>query len=132
MATGFKLIEDNSLRVLPDGFEALVDLAWYRSLPLSSVVKIDLELDGQPVDTSKISFGVNDHVYSLDDLRNHYEEFWFVQDGARLIVNQPKKVAVGETHSIWAEITLRYPYIPVGPGKFLTTSTQYSTTQVAT
>jgi len=131
MAAMFELIEKNSLHALPDGYEFLVHLKWYRSLPLSSVVKVQLKLDDEPVDPEQISFGVNDHVYRLKDLGDHYEEFWFVQDGARLIVKQPGKIATGETHTIWAEITLRYPYIPIGPNQFLTTATQYSSSQVA-
>jgi hypothetical protein len=131
MAAKFELIEKNSLRALPDGYEFLIHLNWYRSLPLSSVVKVQLKLDNEPVDPEQISFGINNYVYTLKELGNHYEEFWFVQDGARLIVNQPRKIALGETHTIWAEVSLRYPYIPIGPNQFLTTATQYSSTQVA-
>ena len=59
------------------------------------------------------------------------EEFWFVQDSAVLRVSQPGGIVKGEPHVVEAEITLRFPYIPIGPGKFLTTPTKYATTQTA-
>ena len=59
------------------------------------------------------------------------DENWFVQDYATLTVKQPGKVSRGEKHTVDAQIFLRAPYIPVGPGKFLTMPTSYSTVQVA-
>ena len=131
MGTAIQLIEKDSLRATASGYEFLVHLNWYRSLPLSSVVSVQLKLDGTPVDPGLISFGINDHVYKLDDLADQIEEFWFVQDGARLIIEQPGKIAPKETHTIEVELALRFPYIPIGPGKFLVNTTKYASTQIA-
>jgi hypothetical protein len=131
MGAPFSLIEENSLRTSNKGYEFLVHLNWYRSLPLSSVVSAKVQLDGMDVDSALITFGFNDHEYSLVELEGQIEEFWFVQDGARLIINQPGKVKQGEAHTIQVEIALRFPYIPIGPDKFLTIPTKYSSTQVA-
>lgn len=131
MGAGLRIVEDNSLRATGDGYEVGVRLNWYRSLPVSCVEKVALSLDGQPVDPAAIRFEVNDKQFTLDEMKDYVEEFWFVQDTARLHVQQPGKVKPGEQHTVEAEIALRFPYIAVGPGKFLTIPTKCTTTQVA-
>lgn len=131
MGSATKIIQDDSLRATADGFEIEARLNWYRSLPLSCVEIVSLSLDGKQVDPGKILFGINGHQYRLEELDELVEEFWFVQDSAILRVLQAGAVARGETHTIEVEISLRFPYIPVGFGKFLTIPTKYTTTQVA-
>ena len=131
MGSGVKIVQNDSLRVVEGGYEVQVRENWYRSLPLSSVEKVTLALDGKPVEPGKIRFGINGHEYRLEELAEQVEEFWFIQDSAMLHVLQPGAIAKGETHTIEAEITLRFPYIPVGPAKFLTIPTKCTTTQVA-
>ena len=125
------LIEDNSLRATPHGFEVKARLNWYRSLPLSCVETVRLSLDGVEIAPADISFGINDHSYSLHEMPELNGETWYVQDSVILQVKKAGKVIPGETHTIEVEIALRAPYILVGPGKFLTMSTRYSSTQVA-
>lgn len=131
MGAQVKLIRDESLRVEDDGYAFDVRLNWYRSLPLSSVDIISVKLDGEPVSIDLISFQINEHRYSQAELLEKYEEFWFVQDFAVLHVRQPGKVTTGATHTLEAEISLRFPYMNIGPGKFLTNVTHFSSTQVA-
>ena len=131
MGSGLRIVEDNSLRVTEGGYQVQLHLNWYRSLPLSCIDRIKLVIDGQPVDPSAMCFGINDHQYHLDELADLVEEFWFVQDPAQLIVQQSGKVKHGESHAIDVEIALRFPYIPIGPGKFLVNTSKYSETQVA-
>jgi hypothetical protein len=123
MGAQVKLIREDSLRA--------VRLNWYRSLPLSSVDIISVKLDGEAVCSDQIMFEINGHQYSQAELLDHYEEFWFVQDFAVLHVRQPGKVNSGEKHTLEAEISLRFPYMQIGPGKFLTNVTQFKSTQVA-
>ncbi len=93
--------------------------------------KVRLKLDGEEIAPESIAFGINEHSYSLEDLGTKTGEYWFVQDSAVLTVTHPEKVARGREHTLEAEITLRAPYILVGPGKFLTMPTRVSTVQVA-
>jgi hypothetical protein len=131
MGSAVQLIEENSLQAGNDGYEIQVRLNWYRSLPLSCVDSVSLSLDGSQVQPDQIYFAVNNHEYRLDELPEQIEEFWFVQDSARLRVHQLGKVAVGETHTIEAAIALRAPYIMIGPGKFLVNVTRCATVQTA-
>jgi hypothetical protein len=124
-------LEDNSLKATDTGYEFQIHLMWYRSLPLSCIEKINLTLDRQLVDPKVIKFGINGHQYRLDELADLVEEFWFVQDLASLIVNQPDSVTPGSAHKINVELSMRYPYIAIGPGKFLTNINKYSANQVA-
>lgn len=125
------LIEDNSLRALDNGYEVQIRLLWYRTLPVSCIENIHLSLDGQPVDQSLLRFGINGRQFQLSELEELIEEYWFVQDSAQLTALQSGKVSSGETHNVEVELTLRFPYIPIGPGKFLSNTNKYSVTQVA-
>ena len=126
-----RVVEDNSLRVTETGCEIKLRLKWYRSLPLSSIERLQLSLNGQPVDPRLIRLGVNGHQYQLEQLADLVEEFWFIQDSAILSVSQPGMVKQGESHKVDVELALRFPYIPTGPGKFLTRVNRYSDTQIA-
>jgi len=131
MPAAVSLVEANSLQVSEEGYELKVRLQWYRSLPLSSVEKFQLAIDGEPVEPERIRFGINDHNYRLQELQEIVEEFWFILDPAVIRVSQPGKIAAGEAHQVEAELALRFPYIAIGPGKFLVETTAYTGTQVA-
>jgi hypothetical protein len=83
------------------------------------------------VDREALRFVINGHSYQLDDLPELVEEYWFVQDSAKLKVAQPGKVVRGETHTLDVTIVLRFPYIGIGPGRFLTNHDHYSTALAA-
>jgi Domain of unknown function (DUF6379) len=129
--SGVNVIEDGSLRATESGFEIRLRFKWYRSLPLSCLENLRLSLDGQPVDPSAISFGINDHVYRLDELADKVEEFWFILDSATVGVDQPGLVKSGQSHQIDVVFGMRAPYIAIGPSKFLTVLNRQSTTQIA-
>lgn len=131
MGASVQLIVEDSLRVRPDGFAFDVRLNWYRSLPLSSVEIISVQLDGEPVPPGQIAVEINDHRYSPAELLEQSDELWFVQDYARLSIRQPGKVQAGQAYTLAAEIALRFPYMQIGPGKFLTNVTRAAATQVA-
>jgi hypothetical protein len=125
------LVEDESLQVTETGCEIRLRLKWYRSLPLSCIEKIQLSLDGKPVDPALLRLNVNGHSFRMDELDDQVEEFWFVQDSAALFIEQAGAVKRGETHQIDLELGLRFPYIAIGPGRFLAHVNHYSTSQVA-
>ena len=131
MPDAITLIEANSLRATPQGFEIQVRLNWYRSMPLSCVEKVRLGIDGEEIAAEAIWFQINAHQYSLQEMADKTGEYWFVQDSATLLVKEPGRIAPGEEHTIEAEITIRAPYILVGPEKFLTMPTKFTSVQVA-
>lgn len=131
MGASVNIIREDSLRAVEDGYAFDVRLNWYRSLPLSCIHVNSIKIDGEPAAPDQILFEINDRQYSLAELADRFEEFWFVQDFAGLHVQQPGKLQPGETHTLEAEITLRFPYMQIGPGKFLTITTRQASTQLA-
>lgn len=131
MGANVKILEDNSLRALDDGYCVNLRLNWYRSLPLTSVQELIVNLDGQPVPSDNITFELNGKSFKLPELKEQLEEFWFVQDSAVVHIHEAGKVKAGETHTIYTEITLRFPYIQIGPDKFLANVSRCSETQTA-
>ena len=125
------LVDDNSLKATNNGYQLQVRLDWYRSLPLSCVEQVRLSLDGEQVDAQAITFGINGGEYRLDELAALTDQVWFVLDSATIRVEQPGQVTSGKSYTIEAEMALRAPYIAIGPGRFLTITSRYSTTQVA-
>lgn len=99
-----------------DGDRLLVEIRipWYRALPLSSVTKIRLTIDGREVDHHDILFRVNDHEYRLDDLPPLWQEWWYVLDSAWLSVPVPTGWTEGE-HAVDLHLGIYIPYLPVGP-----------------
>ena len=126
-----QLVEDKSLKATDSGFEFQLRLKWYRSLPLSCVDKLKVSLDGAPVNPALLRFSINGHSYRLEELVDLVEEFWFVQDAAVVSVQQAGSVKTGESHKLDVELSMRFPYIPIGPGRFLTIPNFYSAAQVA-
>ncbi len=109
-----RVIGDDALRVVEDGFELDVDLNWYRSLPLSSVATLELTVDDETVPSNEIVFAVNGKEYSLDELANRWEEYWFVLDAATLRVRR-SLVRAGGPVDVHVRLGTRIPYLPIGP-----------------
>jgi hypothetical protein len=124
MPAAVSLIEENSLRITADGFQVKVRENWYRSLPLSCIEKVSVSVDGAQVPSVAIRFGVNGSLRSLLELEEVTGETWYIQESATLHIQQPGKLVVGKTYSVEVEITLRAPYIMIGPGKFLSMPTK--------
>jgi hypothetical protein len=131
MGWDMRIVEDNSLKATEDGFAFGLRLDWYRSLPLSSVEKLNVKIDGQAVDPEAIRFEINDHQYTLAELEDKIDEFWFVQDTAWVHVLQPGMVKPDEEHAVEVELAMRRPYMVVGPGKCLVLTSTYADKQVA-
>lgn len=89
-----------------DGAELRVRSPWYRSLPLSCI-DVELAVDDAPVDPGRITFCVNGNAYSMEELTELIDEFWFVLDPARLRVTD---IAPG-AHDVAVRLGLRIPYL---------------------
>ena len=89
-----------------DGVELRVRSPWYRALPLSSI-GISLTIDGNEIASDRIRFHVNDRDYTLPELEERYDEFWFVLDPGRVRVGG---IEPGE-HDVDLQFSLRIPYL---------------------
>jgi len=89
-----------------DGMELRLRSPWYRSLPLSSI-DLELTVDGNDVAPERIRYCLNDRDYTLGELHERFDEFWFVLDPLRLRVDG---IDPGE-HEVRVRLGLRIPYL---------------------
>jgi hypothetical protein len=130
MSLAASMLDDDALRAADDGFELDVHLNWYRSLPLSSVKTVELAVNGDSIPREEIAFAVNGTDYGLDELRERWDEMWFVLDAATLRVRRPL-VRSGEEADVTVRLGNRIPYILIGPDTPLEYVSQRSRTLVA-
>jgi sugar phosphate isomerase/epimerase len=110
------LIADDSLRVHPQGAVISLTIPWYRSLWLSSVVRLELTIDGEPVPDDDLTFELAGIPYRLDALAAQSEVLWYLQQHPLLIVRRDTPVALGESHEVSIVGELRLPYMQIAPG----------------
>ena len=104
------------------GLRLIIRQPWYRSLPLSSVVDLEVSVDGESVDRGAIRITVAGDEHGLDDLPARWDTVWFIQDAAE--VDVPVALDPGPVR-VEVALTLRFPYIiidGVGPLRRRTTA----------
>jgi hypothetical protein len=89
-------------------------MPWYRALPLSSITKVQVEIDNQPCDMQDARFLVNDREYRFEELPLLAEDWWYVLDSAWIKVTVPEGFKPGK-HEVRLHFGLYIPYLPVGP-----------------
>ena len=111
------LIQQDSLRVHPDGFAVALTLPWYRSLWLSSVGTLGLSIDGAEIPAGDLRFELDGVQYGLDELPEQSETLWFLQEHPVLVARRAEPFALGETHEVSIAGDLRLPYMQIAPGQ---------------
>jgi hypothetical protein len=111
------LISSDSLRVHPDGYAVSLTIPWYRSLWLSSVVSLNLAVDGEEVDAEDMVLELDGTRYALDQLANHSDVLWYLQAHPLLVVRRTSALALGEEHEVTISGVLRLPYMQIMPGE---------------
>ncbi|GAA0365681.1 DUF6379 domain-containing protein [Actinoallomurus spadix] len=104
-----QVLRDDAVTVTPDGLDIAVHTHWYRALPLSCVVRLDVTVDGTPVVPDVTVNGVRRTRAELADLTG---EYWFTTDP--LILHVPG--TAGE-HRVELDLGLSIPYILTGPDR---------------
>jgi sugar phosphate isomerase/epimerase len=111
------LIADDSLRQHPDGFAVSLTIPWYRSLWLSSVVKLELTVDGEEIGQNDIVLELAGERYELAELAGQSDVLWYLQEHPLLIVRRAVPFALGEIHEVAVVGELRLPYMQIMPGQ---------------
>ena len=108
------LLGHDGVTAAPGGLDLHIRQPWYRSLPLSSVVDLEVVVDGVSVPREDITLTIDGIEYRLDEMAANWQTVWFIQDAATVHVPaepaDPARVSVA--------LTLRFPYIiidGVGP-----------------
>lgn len=107
-------LRDDALSSRPDGFVLRLSLPWIRSLPLSSLHDIVVEIDGEPA--GQLIAEIGDRSVTTAALR-HERGWWFIQD--RVVVRGRRPIAPGR-HDVTVRFQLVVPYLQAGPDGPLT------------
>ena len=108
------VVRDGALHATGDGFSLDIRSHWYRSLPLTSLAVLDLAVDGEKVRQDDMTIVVNGKSFTVPQLADGYDEWWYVLDPFELRVRKPGFDA-GVPHHIEFGFGLSIPYILVGP-----------------
>lgn len=105
-------LREDALTATPEGFELRVGLPWIRSLPLSSVLDLEVEIDGVRVSPGELAVVLGPREVPAGELQAE-SGWWFVQD--RLVLACTRRLS-GGTHVIAVGFQLLVPYLQGRPG----------------
>lgn len=106
------VLREDALTATPAGFELRLGLPWIRSLPLSSVAGLELDVDGVRVPPDELAVVLGHRRVPADSLQAE-SGWWFVQD--RLTVAGTRELR-GGAHAVTVRFRLLVPYLQAGPG----------------
>lgn len=104
-----EILRDDALMATRRGFTLRVALPWIRSLPLASLSRPALSIDGDAVADLRVTLG--DCTILADDLANH-DGWWFLQD--RVVLTARRRLTPG-LHVVRLSFALAVPYLHGGP-----------------
>ena len=114
----------DAVRSTPQGYEVDVHLAWYRSLPLSCVEDVAINIDGRAVPRDDLRVVRNGSELTLDELADKVDDWWFVQDPLTVRVPDPAPKRRGSEAAVSVHLATRIPYIIIGPDRALVQHTR--------
>jgi hypothetical protein len=118
------VLGDGAVRATAQGYEVDLRLPWYRSLPVSCLEDVSISLGGQPAARDSLRVVRAGRPLALGDLAVRVDDEWFVQDPLTVAVQAAAPPAKGQAVELEVTVTIRVPYILVGPGKALTRPTR--------
>lgn len=95
------------------GFEFKTKITYYRGIPLSMIAGIDILVDHEPVDQSKIHFSPDgEKWFTIEQMRTETNEKWEFGSPATVFVEFPGGLPKGE-HAITVRTTITVAYSPM-------------------
>lgn len=108
------VVREDALHATGDGFALDIRSHWYRSLPLTSLLVLDLAVDGEKVPEGDLTVAVNGKSFTVPQLADGYDEWWYVLDQVELRVRKAG-FDPARPHQVEFDLGLSIPYILVGP-----------------
>lgn len=118
------VLSDHAVRGTAQGYEVDLGLPWYRSLPVSCLEDVSIALGGQAVARDDLRVVRAGRPLALGELATRVDDEWFVQDPLTVAVRSAAPPAKGQSVDLEVTVTIRVPYVLVGPGKALTRPTR--------
>ena len=110
-----QVVREDSLTATPDGLDVAIYSHWYRALPLPSLARVDLTVDGERIDPDLLTVTVNGQRYPFAALADAADEYWFTTDPA--VLHVPVDTEPGRIHRVQLLLGLSIPYILTGPDR---------------
>lgn len=105
-------LRKDALTITAAGFELRVGLPWIRSMPLSSVSGLAVEIDGGRTSQADLSLMLGDRRVAAEELPKE-RAWWFIQD--RLVLAGGCRLEPG-VHAVSVDFQLLVPYLQARPG----------------
>lgn len=100
-----------------------IRLPSYRSLPLSCLIDLEVDIDGTVTGSADLVLSLYGTAHAVADLRPRRDLTWFVLDVADLFVPLAAPLAPGR-HEVSASLQLLTPFATVGRSSHLHTSSK--------
>jgi Domain of unknown function (DUF6379) len=110
------VVRDDALTATNGGLALQIHQHWYRSLPLTSLAVLDLTIDGERVDPAEVTVEANRKTYSLEELEQKHDEWWFTTDAVILHIPRPG-AETKDRYRIELDLGLLIPYLIIGHGE---------------
>jgi Domain of unknown function (DUF6379) len=105
-------LREDALTASLGGFELRIGLPWIRSMPLSSVAGLSVDVDGVPLAPGELAVVLGSRAVQPDALQAE-RGWWFVQD--RLVLAGRRELPRGP-HAVAVDFRLMVPYLQARPG----------------
>ncbi len=91
------------------GVRMNIRLPWYRSLPLSCLERLEVDIDGERADRDGVTVSLYGETHGLEEAAKCHTVSWFVLDTANVHVRTQSELAPGR-HRVDLTMGLRIPY----------------------
>lgn len=118
------VLGEHAVRATERGYEVDLRLPWYRSLPVSCLEDVLVSIDGQAAARESLKVLRAGQGLGLGELAGRVDDEWFVQDPLTIFVPCATRPQIGRSVDLEVTVTIRVPYIIIGPGKALTRPTR--------
>lgn len=124
MATHNSLFAESDVRRHGDGIAVSIQLPWYRSLWLSCVDDLAVQVNGIDIPKENLRFELQGHSYTVAELPEQWETLWFVADRPDVIIPLDPATAAGDRFDVQVTLTLRLLYMQIAPMRYVTNRVQ--------
>lgn len=120
MATHNSLFAEQDVTRRDDGISVSVQIPWYRSLWLSAVDNVEVNVNGASIPRDKLRFELQGRSYTIDELPEQSETLWFLSDRPDIVIPLDEIPSAGDKLTVEVVLTMRLLYMQIAPGRYVT------------
>lgn len=120
MATHNSLFAEKDVTRREDGISVSVQIPWYRSLWLSAVDNVEVNVNGVAIPKEKLRFELQGRSYTIDELPEQSETLWFLSDRPDIVIPLDEVPVAGDRLTVEVVLTMRLLYMQIAPGRYVT------------